>query len=103
MKGHGMKPMGEEAKINRAAAEEPRSGHTAPSPAKKPVGASRKADVQGAMLGQPEDGNPLRHAKHELHSQHPHEYHEHGPHHGTKEHIRHMPLHGMTPSSKYGR
>lgn len=71
-----------------------------------PVGNETKANVRGAQEGgsmAEASGNPLTHAKHELHSQHPHAYHEHGPHHGTTEHIRHSPLHGMTPSKGCGR
>lgn len=85
-----MRPMGKEGKMNRAGAEEPRSGHKAP--AHGGPGPEKKADMGGALMGSPEDGNPLRGATRELHSQHPHAYHEHGPHHGTREHIRHEPV-----------
>lgn len=83
-----MRPMGKESKMNRAESAEPRGGHERPAPAAG-VGNERKADVRGAQMGSPEDGNPLRGATRELHSQHPHQYHEHGPHHGTRDHIRH--------------
>lgn len=86
-----MRPMGKESKMNRAEAAEPKGGHKAPAPAAG-VGNEAKADVRGAQMGQPEDGNPLRGATRELHSQHPHQYHEHGPHHGTRDHIRHEPV-----------
>lgn len=93
--------------MNKAAAQEPRSGHDAPAGShlgKRPVGANdTKADMRGALTGNPEQGNPLSHAKHELHKQHPIPYHDHGPHHGTDHHIRHKPLHGMKPSRGYSR
>ena len=99
-----------EAKMNRAEEREPHSrvrSHIDGSHGKgSDVGNERKADVRGAQEGgsmAEASGNPLSHAKHELKSQHPHEYHEHGPHHGTRDHIRHKPLHGMKPSKGYSR
>lgn len=90
-----MKPvMGKEVKMNRAESMEPKSGHKAPAASHggSEVGGESKADMKGALGGSPEDKNPLRGATRELHSQHPHEYHEHGPHHGTRDHIRHEPV-----------
>jgi len=96
-----MKPVAKEAKMNKAEGHEPKSGHSAPARASGP-GPEKKADMAGAQMGQPTDKNPLTHAVHELHSQHPHSYHDHGPHHGTTTHVRHQPLHGLKPSG-YGR
>lgn len=87
-------PVGKEAKMNRAEEREPHSGHEAPARAAG-VGDEKKADMRGAIDGSPTDKNPLRGAMRELHEQHPHAYHEHGPHHGTKDHIRHEPMHGL--------
>lgn len=88
---------GKESEINRAAADMPKSGHRPPAPAAG-VGNETKADVAGALMGQPTDKNPLAGAMRELHDQHPHDYCDHGPHHGTSEHVRHMPLHGLKPA-----
>lgn len=89
-----MKPSG--GKINKAAAEMPRSGHDRPAGGQsKPVGETSRADMKGAQMGQPTDKNPLRGAMKELASQHPHSYDQLGPHHGGSEHVRHIPLHGM--------
>ena len=96
-----IRPVAKEAKMNRAEAAEPKSGHEAPARASG-VGQSKKADMSDALMGQPTDKSPLKGAVHELHAQHPHAYHEHGPHHGTSTHVRHMPLHGMKPTG-YGR
>lgn len=70
------------------------------------VGNERKADVRGTQEGgsAAEAGGlraSLKHAVHELHSQHPHEHDDHGPHHGGMEHVRHKPLHGMKPGGGY--
>ncbi len=94
-----MKPVAGEAKMNRAEAREPKSGHKAPAASKggSEVGNETRANMAGALGGSPTDGNPLTHAMHELHSQHPIAHHDHGPHHGHNHHIRHEPLHGMTP------
>lgn len=86
---------GKEGKMNRAAEEEPKSGHKAP--AKADAGPERKANMKGALMGSPEDHNPLRGAMKELESQHPQKYDDLGPHHGGHVHERHMPLHGMKP------
>lgn len=96
-----MKMTGGEAKINKAQESEPHSGHRPPAGAKgmgSDVGGESKADMKGALDGNPTDGNPLRHAMSHLHEQHPIEHYDHGPHHGTTHHIRHMPLHGLKPS-----
>jgi hypothetical protein len=86
-----MKPTGDKAgMINKAAASNPKSGHTAP--AKGGVGNETKADMKGALEGSPTDMNPLRGAIQELGRQHPHKYNDHGPHHGTSDHIRHKPM-----------
>lgn len=67
------------------------------------VGGETKANMRGALMGHPEENNPLRGATKELASQHPHSYADHGPHHGGKEHIRHQPLHGLHPKGSHGR
>lgn len=87
---------GAEGVINRAAEQEPRSGHR--PPAKGGVGNETKADMKGALEGSPTDHNPLRGAVQHLHEEHPIPYHDHGPHHGTDHHLRHEPLHGMKPT-----
>lgn len=90
--------------MNKAEEKEPKSGHDKPAGKThgSAVGPERKDDMKGAQMGQPEDKNPLKGATRELHEQHPHGYDEHGPHHGTKDHIRHQPLHGLKPTG-YGR
>lgn len=97
-----MKVMGDAAKENKAAAAE--SGNRGVKvPSTRPnvgsAGPEVKADMAGAMAGQPTDHNPLRAATRELHEQHPHEYYDHGPHHGTSEHIRHAPA--VMPNGKH--
>ena len=97
-----MKPVAKEAKMNKAEAHQPHSGHARPAPPAG-VGNEKKADMKGALQGQPTDGSHvghthLGHAVAELHEQHPIAYHEHGPHHGTDHHIRHEPMHGLRPS-----
>lgn len=87
-----MKPVAGEAKMNKAEMHEPKGGHSAPAGAKgmgSDVGGESKANMKGAQMGNPTDGNPLRHAVGELHKQHPIKHHDHGPHHGTDHHIRH--------------
>lgn len=80
-----MKPVAKEAKMNKAEAHEPKSGHDAPAARGKgpsaDAGAMGMANMAGAFSG----------AVAELKSQHPHEHYEHGPHHGTTDHIRHKP------------
>lgn len=106
-----MKPAATEAKMNKAEAAEPKSGHRAPAGARggNGVGNERTADTKGALMGQPTDG--MKHGGHagdssmagavrELKEQHPIEYHDHGPHHGHDHHIRHEPLHGMRPGKR---
>ena len=86
-------------KIKAEEAHEPKSGHERPAPAATP-GNERKADVRGVQEGGSRaeaTGSVLSGAVRELHKQHPHEYDDHGPHHGTDDHIRHEPLHGMKP------
>lgn len=98
------KMMGKEGKMNRAEGEEPKSGHAHPAGGKMhEAGPEVKAEMSQALNGNPTDHNPLRGARRELETQHPHAYHEHGPHHGTSDHIRHMPLHGMKAKPGYGR
>lgn len=99
-----MKPMAAEAKMNKAEAAEPKSGHHRPAgPARgSDVGNETKADMKGGLEGQPTDGmrGGLSHAVRELHEQHPIAHYDHGPHHGTDHHIRHEPLHGMKPHKR---
>lgn len=102
-----MKPVAGEAKMNRAEGHEPKSGHSRPAADHRgdDVGGEKKANMRGALDGNPTDGmysslvghTHLSHAMKELHEQHPIEHHDHGPHHGTDHHIRHEPLHGMKP------
>lgn len=56
------------------------------------VGNETKADMKGAMLGQPTDKNPLRGALQELGAQHPIKYDDRGPHQGKDHHVRHVPM-----------
>ena len=105
-----MKPVAGEAKMNRAEEHEPHSGHKRPAASRggSEVGGESKANMKGALGGEPTDGGShvghthLSHAMKELHEQHPIEHHDHGPHHGTSHHIRHEPLHGMK-SRGHGR
>lgn len=62
------------------------------------VGNETKAQVKATQMGgsMAEAGRGgLAGAMDELHAQHPHGYDDHGPHHGTTDHVRHMPLHGL--------
>ena len=92
-----MRPVPKEAKMNRAEAREPKSGHDKPGGKSKgdPVGNEKRADMRGALEGEPTDHNPLRGAVKELHVQHPHSYDDHGPHHGGSEHMRHESMRDM--------
>ena len=96
-----MKRMGKEGMMDRAEASEPKSGARAPAASREPksdhVGNEKRADMKGALMGQPTDGNPLRGAMKELSRQHPIKHDDLGPHHHTSHHERHMPLHGMKP------
>ncbi len=81
-----MKPVAKEAKMNKAEAHEPKSGHQKPAADHKgksnDVGREGSANMAGSFSG----------AVAELHSQHPIPHHDHGPHHGTTHHIRHKPM-----------
>jgi len=97
---------GKEAMMNKAEAHEPKRIVTkAPASAHKgkfasDVGNETKADMKGTQMGgsaAEAARNPLHHAMRELHHQHPIAHHDHGPHHGHEHHVRHEPLHGMTP------
>ncbi len=100
-----VRPVPKEAKMNKAAALQEKTGHERPARAPAhAAGEERKADVKDAQLGQPTDKMPigpghthLSGATKELHEQHPIPYHDHGPHHGKDHHIRHQPLHGLKP------
>lgn len=81
-----MKPVAGEAKINSAAAAQPRSGHEAPGGGGK-AASSLAGKMSGANMGGAFSG-----AVAELHAQHPIPHHDHGPHHGTDHHIRHQPM-----------
>lgn len=94
------KMSGKEGMMNKAEGAEPKSGHRPPAKARDNAGPEKHADVKGAQEGGSfAENSPtgLSGAMHELHSQHPHKHHDHGPHHGTKDHVRHMPLHGLRP------
>ena len=90
---------GAQKKINRAQEHEPKEGlRKAPAAARggEEVGQDKRADMRGAQLGgSAAEGshNPLRHAKEELHRQHPIAHDDHGPHHHTDHHERHEPMH----------
>lgn len=87
-----MKPVAGEAKLNHAAAAEPKSGHRPPAGPKghsSEVGNETKANVKGAQVGQPMDH--MAGAVAELRGQHPHAHDDHGPHHNDRSHIRHKP------------
>lgn len=112
MKGH-------ELISGSAAAKEPHNRVTERPAASKggsEVGNETKANVRGVQEGGsraeargsvPHTSGPgetkLHHAMHELKSQHPIHHSDHGPHHGRTDHIRHVPLHGMSPGGKYSR
>lgn len=58
-----------------------------------------KGGIEAAMGGSVMAGDSgISGAVGELNSQHPHQYHDHGPHHGTTDHVRHQPLHGLKPT-----
>ena len=88
------KPMAEAAKMNKAEAAEPKSGHRTPAAHGKGPSSDAGSMSHANMAGAFSD------AVAELHAQHPIPYHDHGPHHGTTHHIRHEPLHGMKPSRR---
>lgn len=81
-----MKPMASPAKINSAAAAQPKSGARAPAASGK-AASSEAGKMSGANMGGAFSG-----AVAELQSQHPIAHHDHGPHHGTDHHIRHKPM-----------
>lgn len=94
-----MKPNGgAQAEINKAAmrvkagTEPPKSRPGGDKGTGSDVGNERKADMAGAMYGQPTDKNPLHGAIRELGAQHPHRYDDLGPHHGDRSHMRHKPM-----------
>ncbi len=78
-----MKPVAGEAKMNKAEAHQPKSGHKAPASSGKSTssdaGSMASANMAGAFSG----------AVAELKAQHPIAHYDHGPHHGTDHHIRH--------------
>lgn len=84
----------DQSEINSAAARGANVGGQPPRSKRNvgSVGNETKADMRGALEGQPTDKNPLRGAISELHSQHPHKYDDHGPHHGDMSHMRHKPM-----------
>lgn len=88
-----VRPVAKEAKMNKGAQLQEKSGGAKSHMVR--VGNETKADMKGALDGNPTDKNPLSGAVKELHEQHPHHYSDHGPHHGTKTHIRHEPMHGL--------
>lgn len=95
---HSVRPVPKEAKMNKAAELQEKTGHNKPAGGKAhAAGPEVKADVKGAQLGEPTDKSPLSGAVRELKGQHPIAYHDHGPHHGTNHHVRHQPLHGLKP------
>ena len=105
MKYPGKNPSGAHAVVPRGG-ESVHHPHPAGKGGAKPVsevGNETRADMKGAIHGQPEDHNPLRGATRELHKQHPIAYHEHGPHHGTTHHIRHEGLHGLHSRGSHGK
>lgn len=102
---------GKQGMINAAKSEMPKR-QTSDKPAGKAgresmVGNETKAEVRatqegGSMAEAKGTGSSLRMAGDELRRQHPHSYADHGPHHGTTDHIRHEPLHGLKAKG-YGR
>jgi hypothetical protein len=93
-----VRPVPKEAKMNKAAELQEKTGHEKSSGGKAhEAGPEKKADTKGALHGEPTDKNPLHGAMKELKHQHPIPYHDHGPHHGTSHHVRHEPLHGLKP------
>lgn len=93
--------------MESAIAKEPRDAkREAPAASKggSEVGNETKANVRGTQEGgsmAEAAMNPLTGARKELERQHPHSYDDHGPHHGTTDHIRHEPLHGMHPKASH--
>jgi hypothetical protein len=87
---------GVEGRMNQAAGAEPVTRE--PKSAKPSVGspgAEKKADMRGAgVIGQ----STLGAACMELARQHPQRYDDLGPHHGGGEHVRHVPLAGLSPT-----
>lgn len=81
-----MKPMAGPAKINAAAAAQPKSGH------KMPAASGKAASANAGSMGKADMGGAFSGAVAELQSQHPIPHHDHGPHHGTTHHIRHKPM-----------
>lgn len=82
-----MKPVAGEAKMNRAEAHEPKSGHDAPAAAHKgksgDAGSESKANMTGGFSS----------AVVELHAQHPHGGHkDYDNHHNDMSHVRHKPM-----------
>ena len=98
-----------EGRMNRAEENIHKEAGVHPKPrGYEGIGDERKGDVKGAQSGgsaAEARGTPgigathLGHAVKELHAQHPEHHSDRGPHHGSKHHIRHMPLHGMKPGS----
>lgn len=101
-----MNKMGEINRTQENVHKEPRDN---PGPAAKKggseVGNEKKADVRGTQeggsraeaMGSVLHGSSvgethLKHAMHELHSQHPISHNDHGPHHGKGHHHRHQPV-----------
>lgn len=80
-----MKPVAKEAKMNKAEAAEPKSGHD------RPAGAGKAPSSDVGEMGRANMAGAFSDAVAELKSQHPHEHYDHGPHHGTTHHIRHKP------------
>lgn len=85
---------GKASEINRAAGEMPsrqaKSRNPSPSVGRETPVSPRVVQEGGSAAEAA--GNPLKGAMRELHAQHPQHYSDHGPHHGTKDHIRHSGL-----------
>lgn len=80
-----MKPVAKEAKMNKAEAHQPKSGHD------KPAASGKGASMDAGSMGEANMAGAFSGAVAELHAQHPHAHYDHGPHHGTTTHQRHKP------------
>jgi hypothetical protein len=95
---------GAEGRMNRAEESTHREPKAGGRPHTAGVGNETKADMSVQKGGSAAEAHGsvihdnegrLSHAMHELHRQHPIHHMDRGPHHGSKEHIRHEPLHGL--------
>lgn len=106
MKSNG--PMsGAQGRINAAAGERPsrvaKSRVNTGSVGKETPVSPKVVQEGGSAAEAGGTRNQLHGATKELYEQHPHDYSSHGPHHGTRDHIRHVPHVKPNPGHPYGR